>query len=100
MSTEKRSYKRYPVSGRILFQAQSMEAPGELVDVGNWGAHIRSEIKPDQGEEFTARLEVQDYPRVLEVRGMVVRVQSNSWSMMFLEEPVELAKLLQFLDGK
>ncbi|MCZ6491383.1 MAG: PilZ domain-containing protein, partial [Acidobacteria bacterium] len=74
MDLEKRIYKRYPVSGRILIQTQSMEAPGELVDIGQWGAHIRTEIKPDQGEELTARMEVHDYPGVLEVRGMVVRV--------------------------
>ena len=77
-----------------------MEAPGELVDIGKWGAHIRTEIKPDQGEELSARLKVHDYPGVLEVRGMVVRIQQDSWSMMFLGEPVGLAKLLRFLDEK
>ena len=39
-------------------------------------------------------------PMEVEVRGMVVRVQSDTWAMMFLEEPSGLAKLLQFLDGK
>ena len=100
MTTERRSYKRYPVTGRILLHTQSMETPGELVDIGQWGAHIRTDASPSQGEELAARLEVQDYPGVFEVRGMVVRVQQDSWSMMFLEEPVGLTKLLRFLDEK
>ncbi len=91
-------FKRYPVAGRILFQSESVEANGRLVDIGKWGALIRSEIKPFEGEETTARLYVHDYSRVIQVRGMVLRVQSDSWSMMFLEKPVGLAKLLRWLE--
>ena len=45
-------------------------------------------------------MEVQDYPGVFEVRGMVVRVQQDYWSMMFLKEPVGMTKLLRFLDKR
>jgi len=100
MIAERRRYKRYPVSGRTLFQAQSMENFGELVDIGKWGALIRAEAKPLQGEEITARLEAQDYPGVFEVKGLVVRILSDSWAMVFLEWPVKLVTLLQFLDER
>ena len=100
MNREKRSYKRYPVSGKILFQTQSMEASGELIDIGNWGAQIRSEVKPLEGEELVVQFAVQDYPEVFKVKGMVVRIQPNSWAMMFLQETVKLVTLLQFLDKR
>jgi len=100
MSREKRSYKRYPVSGKVLFQTESMEAPGELIDIGKWGAQIRSEAKPLEGEELTVQFAVQDYPEMFEVKGMVVRVQPNSWAMMFLEETMKLVTMLQFLDKR
>ncbi len=100
MSTIKQSYKRYSVAGRIQFHTESMVATGELVDIGKWGARIRSEIKPHEREEITARLEVHDYPRMFKVRGVVVRVQSDLWAMMFLEEPAGWAKLRQVLDER
>ncbi len=100
MNREKRSYKRYPVSGKILFQTETMEAHGELIDIGKWGAQIRSEVKPLEGEELTVQFAVQDYPEVFEVKGMVVRIQPNSWAMMFLQETVQLVTLLQFLDKR
>ena len=98
MSVTNGRFKRYPVAGRTLFRTESVEANGRLVDIGKWGALIRSEIKPFEGEETTARLYVHDYSRVIQVRGMVLRVQSDSWAMMFLEKPVGLAKLLRSLD--
>jgi len=98
VSTTSEYYKRYPVSGRMLFQMDSMEVTGKLVDISRGGALIRSKVQPFEGEELTALLEVQDYPRVLEIRGMAMRVQSYSWSMMFLEEPAGLAELLQWLE--
>ena len=33
MPEEKRCHKRYPVSGKTLFQTESQEATGELVDI-------------------------------------------------------------------
>ncbi len=96
----KQNYKRYPVAGRVQFHTESMEATGELIDIGKWGAQFRSEIKPNEREEITARLKIHDYPRVFEVRGVVVRVQSDLWAMMFLEAPVGWAKLRQVLDER
>ncbi len=93
-------YKRYPVSGRTLFQAESTISTGELVDISRGGACIRSEVKPREGEEIVVRFTVQDYPEVLEVSGIVLHVQSDSWAVLFLEEIVGLAKLLRYLDER
>ncbi len=100
MSVTSGCYKRYPVSGKTLFQAELMEATGELVDISRGGACIRSEVKPLEGEEIAVRFTLQNYPEVFEVRGIVLRVQSDSWAVLFLEEPVGLAKLLRSLDEK
>jgi len=93
-------YKRYPVSGRTLFLAELMEATGELVDISRGGARIRSEVKPLEGEEIAVRFTVQNYIEVFEVRGIVLRVQSDSWAVLFIEETVGLAKLLRSLDER
>jgi len=77
-----------------------MEAAGELVNISRGGARISSEVKPSKGEELTVRFTVPDYPEVFEVRGIVVGVHSESWSMMFLEEPAGLTKLLRSLDKR
>ena len=98
MSTTSGYYKRYPVSGRMQFQMESMETTGKLVDISRGGVLIHSKVKPFEGEVLTALLEVQDYLRVFKVRRMAMRVQSDSWSMMFLEEPGELAELLRWLE--
>ena len=97
MSVTRGSYERYPVSGRALFQAESMEATGELVNISSGGACIRGEIKPLEGEEIAVRFTAEDYPEVFEVRGIVLRVQSDSWAVLFIEETVGLAKLLRSL---
>ena len=100
MSYTIRRYKRYPVSGKILFQMDSREVTGKLVDISSSGALIHSKVKPFEEDEFTALLEVQDYSSVFKVRGMVVRVHSDSWTMIFVEEPAGLAELLQWLDER
>ncbi len=89
---------RYSVSGRALFRAESMEIRGELVDVSRGGIRIRSEVKPLNGEEIAVRFTVPNYPEMFKVRGTVVRVHSDSWAVLFSEEPVGLTKLLRSLD--
>ena len=98
MSTTNGYHKRYPASGKILFRKGSMEVTGKVVDISRGGAFIRSKVKLFEGEEFRARLEVQDYIGLFEVRGMAIRIQSASWSMMFLEEPEGLVELLRWLE--
>ncbi len=100
MSTTSGYYKRYPVSGKALFQAESQKTTGELVDVSRGGIRIRSKVKPLEGEEIAVRFSVKSYPEVFKVRGMVVRVQSGSWAVLFFEEPMGLAKLLWALDAR
>ena len=100
MSVTSGCHKRYSVSGKTLFQTESQEVTGELVDISRGGARIRSEVKPLEGGEITVRFTVQDYLEVFEVRGLVVRVQLDSWAVLFFEETVGLAKLLRSLDEK
>ncbi len=77
-----------------------METTGELIDISRGGACIRSKVKPLEGEEIAVRFSVQSHLEVFIVSGMVVRVQSDSWAMLFFEETVGLAKLLRSLDEK
>ena len=94
MSTTSGYYKRYPVSGKALFQAESGGAAGELVDISRGGVRIRSKFKPLEGEDITVRFTLKEYSEVFQVRGIVVGVQSDSWAVLFFEEPAGLAKLL------
>ena len=96
MPIEKRRYKRYPMSGKILFQTESGEAIGELVDIAMGGALIRSEVVPSPGSEVTACFIVQGYPEEFEARGKVVRILTNAWAIEFLEEPPWLAEMLRW----
>ncbi len=100
MSATSGRYKRYPVSGRTLFQAESMESRGELVDISRGGARIRSEGKPLEGEMIAVRFTVKNYSEAFKVRGMVLRVQSDSWAVLFFEQTIGLAKLLWLLDSR
>ncbi len=100
MSTTSGYYTRYPVSGNVLFRAESKEIRGELVDVSRGGIRIRSEVKPLEGEEVIVRFSVKNYLEVFKVRGMVAGVQSDSWAVLFFEEPMGLAKLLWSLDAR
>ena len=100
MSTTSGYYKRYPVSGNVLFRAESEEIRGELVDVSRGGIRIRSEVKPLEGEEVVVRFSVKNYPEVFKVRGLVVGVQPDSWAVLFFEEPVGFEKLLWSLDER
>ncbi len=100
MTVTRRYYKRYPVSGRTLFRAESMGSTGELVEISRGGARIRSEVKPLEGEVIAVRFTAQNYPGVFEVGGLVLRVQSDSWIVLFLGETVKLEKLLRSLDEK
>ena len=77
-----------------------MEASGELIDISRGGAFIRSKVKPLEGEEIAVRFTVQNYLEVFEVRGIVLRVQSDSWAILFLEEPAGFEKLLWSLDER
>ena len=97
MSTTSGYYKRYPVSGNVLFRGESKEIRGELVDVSRGGIRIRSEVKPLEGEEVLVRFSVKNNPEVFKVRGLMVGVQSDSWAVLFFEEPVGMAKLLWYL---
>ncbi len=77
-----------------------MDSTGELVDISRGGARIRSEEKPLEGEMIAVRFTAQHYSEVLEVGGLVLRVQSDSWAMLFLGETVKLEKLLRSLDAR
>ena len=96
MPIEKRRYKRYPISGKILFQTASIKATGELVDIAMGGALIRSEAVPSFGSEVTACFVVRDYPGEFDARGYVVRILTNAWAIEFLEEPPWLKDMVRW----
>ena len=100
MPIERRGYKRHPISGRSLFQTESAESRGELVDISRGGTCIRSKIKPLEGEEIAIRFAVKNHSEAFKVRGIVLRVQSDSWAVLFFEETMGLVKLLWSLDSR
>ena len=100
MGVERRKYKRYGVTGRAEFQADSERAVGELLDIGTGGLLIRSRLVPDKGTNIWAQFTVAGYPGAFESRGRVVRSQLDVVAVMFLEPPAGLEKLLGWLEHR
>ena len=100
MGVERRKYKRYRVTGRAEFQADSERAVGELLDIGTGGLLIRSRLIPDKGTNIWAQFTVAGYPGSFETSGRVVRSQLDVVAVMFLEPPTGLEKLLAWLEHR
>ena len=100
MGIERRQYKRYRVTGRAEFQADSERAVSELLDIGTGGLLIRSQLIPDKGTNLWVQFTVAGYPGALDSRGRVVRSQLDVLAVMFLEPPAELERLLSWLEHR
>ena len=100
MTIEKRRHKRYSVTGRAEFQADSAKGVGDLLDVGTGGLLIRSPLVPDKGTNVWVQFAVAGYPGALDSRGRVVRGQLDVVAVMFLEPPTELERLLTWLEHR
>jgi len=98
VSAERRRYKRYSVTGQAEWWTDSTKTPTELLDVGNGGVLLRSQVTLAQGTQFGLRFTVDGYPEKFETRGRVVRTQMDIVAVMFLEEPVGLRQMLIWLD--
>ena len=100
MGVERRQNKRYRVTGRAEFQADSARETGELVDIGSGGLLVRSQLIPDKGTNVWVQFTVAGYPGAFESRGRVVRSQLDVLAVMFLEPPAELERLLAWLEHR
>lgn len=74
MAPEKRHYKRYIVTGEVVFRTASEEATGELVNVGMGGILILSDFSPPCGTNLTLRFVIHGYLGMYEAKGKVVRM--------------------------
>ncbi len=93
-------HKRYRVSGPAEFQAGSVTATGELLDVGTGGILLRSDVNPSQGTHLQAQFAVAGYHGTFNARGRVVRTQLGVVAVMFLDQPDGLQPLLDWLEQK
>ena len=100
MKTEKRRYRRYPVSGQVQFRTEVDEAVGELVHIGKRGMLIRSHFMPPLRTNLSIHFTVQRYGETFRVGGRVVGSEKGMIAVSFPVEPVGMEELLQWLDKK
>lgn len=100
MGIERRQHKRYSVSGQAEFQAGSVNARGELLDVGSGGVLVRSDVLPSDRSNLLIHFSIAGYPGVFDAKGRVVRTHLGVLAVMFLEPPAVLPDLLAWLEKR
>ncbi len=98
MPVKSRSHKRCPAAGKAEFWTAHVKATGDLLDVGEEGILIRSEIETNRRRRVTVRFKVLGYPSVLETEGRLERVHLSTLAIMFLDKPAGLDELLRWLE--
>ena len=100
MKTEKRRYKRYPVSGQVEFRTELEKAVGELIHISRRGIFVRSHFMPPLRTDLSIHFTVRGYGETFRVGGRVVGSEKDRIAVMFSVEPAGMEKLLQWLDRK
>ena len=95
---ERRRSVRYIVGGDVILHTGSPESSGVLVNIGQHGMLVRSNVLVPEGTKLPVRFSVDEYPAEFQGRSQVVRARSDLLAMQFLEEPQELLQLLRWLE--
>lgn len=89
---------RYIVSGQVIFYTGSPDSCGDLVNLGQYGMLVRTNVCVPAGTRFRIGITVDGYPVPFQGDSQVVGTGSDLLAMKFLGEMAELAQLLQWLD--
>ncbi len=99
MPVKSRSHKRCPAAGKAEFWTAHVKATGDLLDVGEEGILIRSEVELNRRRRVTVSFKVLGYPQVFETEGRLERVRLSTLAIMFLDKPAGLDELLRWLES-
>ena len=84
-----RRYKRYIVSGSVVFQGPGGESRGALLNLGQGGVLVRTDAHYREGTDLTLRFQVGSDPETFSTLGQVVGTKADLLAIKFLEEPSE-----------
>jgi hypothetical protein len=102
---KRRAGARYIVGGEAIFHTGSHTNPhtgspefcGELVNVGQRGILVRTNMRAPEGTDFQLSFRVEGYPDAFQARGEVAGYRRDLLAVKFLTEPAGMAQLLQWL---
>ena len=94
---KRRASVRYIIGGQVIFHTGSPDSCGDLVNLGQHGMLVRTQVQVPAGTEFRIGLTVEGYPTSLQGDGRVVGARQDLLAIRFLREPAGLIQLLQWL---
>jgi hypothetical protein len=92
-----RRYRRYIVDGSAAVQGPLGESRGALLNVGQGGILVRTDVPQAQGMDLTIQFHLYSYPETFASRGQIVGIKDSMLAIKFLEEPQGLRLLLAWL---
>ena len=96
-STERRKHRRFIVSGRVRLVRGFDTALGSLVNLGEGGILVRSQVPYPEGANATCQVSPRGCPIEFEIEGQVVGVKDELMAVRFLEERSEVSLCLRWL---
>jgi hypothetical protein len=97
---EQRRYLRYAVSGSVRLDFDGQHCIGVPLNISMGGILLQTDTEVPTGTLGTIQLAVSNFSNIIVSRVRVVRVVGATTAVTFLEEPVELAKLISVLSGE
>lgn len=94
---ERRKHRRFIVSGRVRFATGFDSVLANLVNLGQGGILIRSQVTYPEGTKATFHVSPHGCPYKLEVEGQVVGAKDGLMAVQFLEERPEISDCIQWL---
>ena len=95
---ERRRNVRYIVGGQVILCTGSPDSSGNLVNLGQYGILVRTNVRVPAGTQFRIGFTVDGYDTPFRCESQVVGIHSDLLAVKFLGEMAELAPLLQWLD--
>jgi len=94
---KRRASVRYIIGGQVIFHTGSPDSCGGLVNIGQYGMLVRTQVQVPEGTEFRIGLTVEGYPNPLQCDGQVVGAKQDLLAVKLLRESEGMIHLLQWL---
>ena len=95
---KRRRNVRYITGGKVIFHTGSADSYGDLVNLGQYGVLVRTNVRVPAGTQFRIGFTVDGYATPFQCESQVAGIHSGLLAMKFLGAMAELAPLLQWLD--
>lgn len=95
---ECRRYRRYIVDGFVTLDCVLGETTGTLLNLGQGGILVKVAGKYRAGMFLSLKIQVENFPELLEAFGRVVGIKHDYVAIHYIEEPAGLKLLLNWLE--